>query len=166
MAAADSSFDIVSKVDMQELKNAIDQATKEIDTRFDFKGSDSTIELDEKTSTIKLASDSEMHLKGVVDVLQTKLHKRGIDIKALDLGKIEEASKGTVRQSATIRQGVDIDNARKIVKLIKDKGLKVQAAIQGDQVRVSGKVRDDLQTAIATLKASDLDISLQFINYR
>lgn len=166
MASADSSFDIVSKVDMQEVKNAVDQAIKEIDTRFDFKGSESTIDLDEKTATIKLASDSEMRIKSVVDVLQTKLHKRGIDIKSLELGDIEPAAKGTVRQTATVRQGVDIDNARKIVKLIKDKGLKVQAAIQGDQVRVTGKARDDLQAAIALLKAADLEISLQFLNYR
>ena len=125
MASSDSSFDIVSKVDMQEVKNALDQAVKEIDTRFDFKGSETTLELDEKAATIKMASDSEMHLKSAVDVLQTKLHKRGIDIKALDLGDVEPATKGTVRQTATIRQGVDIDNARKIVKIVKDKGLKV-----------------------------------------
>lgn len=166
MASTDSSFDIVSKVDLQELRNAFDQATKEIDTRFDFKGSDSTIELDDKTLTVKLASDTEMRIKSVVDVLQTKLHKRGIDIKALDLGEIEPAAKGTVRQTATIRQGVDIENARKIVKIVKDSGLKVQAAIQGDQVRVSGKSRDDLQAVMAKLKAAELDLSLQFINYR
>ena len=164
--AADSSFDIVSKVDMQEVKNAVDQAEREIGTRFDFKGSESTIELDEKAATLKMASDSETRMKSLVDVLQSKLHKRGIDIKALELGKIEDASKGTVRQQATIRQGLDADTARKIVKVIKDKGLKVQVAIQGDQVRVTGKVRDDLQAAIATLKAAELDVPLQFINYR
>jgi hypothetical protein len=166
MAAADSSFDIVSKVDMQEVKNAIDQAEREIGTRFDFKGSDSTIELDEKALTIKLASDNETRLKSVVDVLQSKLHKRGIDIKSLELGEVEAATKGTVRQETKIRQGVDTDNARKIVKIIKDTGLKVQAAIQGDQVRVTGKSRDDLQTVMAKLKAADLDVHLQFINYR
>lgn len=163
---ADSSFDIVSKVDMQEVKNAIDQAQREIGTRFDFKDSDSTIDLDEKAATLKLASDNETRMKSVVDVLQSKLHKRGIDIKSLDLGEVETASKGTVRQTATIRQGVDIDNARKIVKIIKDTGLKVQAAIQGDQVRVSGKSRDDLQAVMAKLKAAELDVPLQFINYR
>ena len=166
MATTDSSFDIVSKVDIQELRNAVDQAVKEIDTRFDFKGSDSTIDLDEKTLTVKLATDTEMRIKAIVDVLQTKLHKRGLDIKALDLGDIEPAAKGTVRQTGTIRQGVDIDNARKIVKIVKDTGLKVQAAIQGDQVRISGKSRDDLQTVMAKLKAADLDLSLQFLNYR
>jgi uncharacterized protein YajQ (UPF0234 family) len=164
--AADSSFDVVSKVDMQEVKNAVDQAVREIDTRFDFKGSDSSIDLDDKAGTIKLASDNEMRMKALVDVLQSKFHKRGIDIRALDLGKLEEASKGTVRQEATIRQGLDSDTAKKIVKLIKDKGLKVQAAIQGDQVRVSGKSRDDLQAVIALLKAADLDVPLQFTNYR
>ncbi|MBC8103657.1 MAG: YajQ family cyclic di-GMP-binding protein [Cytophagales bacterium] len=164
--AADSSFDIVSKVDMQEVKNAIDQAIREIGTRFDFKGSESTIELDEKTSTIKMASDSETRMKAVVDVLQSKFHKRGIEISALDLGKLEEATKGTVRQTATIQQGVDTETARKIVKIIKDMGLKVQAAIQGDQVRVTAKVRDDLQAVIAKLKAEDLSVPLQFINYR
>lgn len=164
--ASDSSFDIVSKVDMQEVKNAVDQAEREIGTRFDFKDSESTIELDEKAGTIKLASDNEARLKSVVDVLQSKLHKRGIDIRALDLGEVEQASKGTVRQSATIRQGLDSDTAKKIVKIIKDLGVKVQAAIQGDQVRVSGKVRDDLQTVISTLRGKDLEVPLQFINYR
>lgn len=164
--AVDSSFDIVSKVDMQEVKNAIDQAVREIDTRFDFKGSESTIELDEKTSTIKMASDSETRMKAVVDVLQSKFHKRGIEISSLELGKMEDASKGSVRQTATIKQGLDTDTARKVVKIIKDLGIKVQAAIQGDQVRVSAKVRDDLQTVIAKLKAEDLNVPLQFINYR
>jgi uncharacterized protein YajQ (UPF0234 family) len=163
---ADSSFDVVSKVDMQEVKNAVDQAQREIETRFDFKGSMSTIELDEKAGTLALASDSETRMKALVDVLQSKFIKRGIDIKALDLGKLEEASKGTVRQTVTIRQGLDTETARKVVKLIKDKGLKVQAAIQGDQVRVTGKVRDDLQAVIALLKAADLDAPLQFVNYR
>ena len=166
MASSESSFDVVSKLDMQEVKNAVDQALREIETRFDFKGSDSTIELDEKKNTIALASDSETRMKAVVDVLQSKFHKRGLDIKALDLGKLEDASKGTVRQTATIKQGVDIESARKIVKLIKDKGLKVQAVIQGDQVRVSGKSRDDLQAIMAALKAAELDVALQFINYR
>jgi uncharacterized protein YajQ (UPF0234 family) len=151
---------------MQEVKNAVDQAQREIETRFDFKGSSSTIDLDEKAATLTLASDNETRMKSLIDVLQSKLHKRGIDIKALDLGKLEEASKGTVRQVATIRNGLDSDTAKKIVKLIKDKGLKVQAAIQGDQVRVTGKSRDDLQTVIAALKATEFDAPLQFVNYR
>lgn len=164
--ASDNSFDIVSKVDMQEVKNAVDQAQREIETRFDFKGSSSEIDLDEKAATIALSSDNETRMKALVDVLQSKFHKRGIDIKALDLGKIEEASKGTVRQTATIRNGLDSDTAKKIVKIIKDQGLKVQAAIQGDQVRVTAKSRDDLQAVIQTLKNTELDAPLQFVNYR
>jgi hypothetical protein len=164
--AAESSFDIVSKVDMQEVKNALDQARREIETRFDFKGSDSTIDLDEKAGTIALASDSETRMKALVDVLQSKFHKRGIDIQHLELGKLEEASKGTVRQSATIKQGLDADTARKVVKLIKDKGLKVQTQIQGDQVRVAAKAKDDLQSVIQFLKTADVEVPIQFINYR
>lgn len=164
--ASENSFDIVSKVDMQEVRNAVDQAVKEITARFDFKGSDSTIDLDDKNGTIDLATENETRLKSLVDVLQSKLHKRGIDIRALDLGEMEEAAKGTVKQTATIKQGLDSDTARKIVKIIRDKGLKVQAAIQGDQVRVSGKSRDDLQTVMATLKSAELEAPLQYINYR
>lgn len=166
MASSDSSFDIVSKVDMQEFKNAVDQAVKEVETRFDFKGSESTIDLDDKKATVTLATENEMRLKSIVDILETKLHKRGIDIRALDLGKVEDAAKGTVRQVATIKQGLDSDTAKKIVKMIKDSGTKVQAAIQGDQVRVSGKSRDDLQKVMADLKAADLETPLQFNNYR
>ncbi len=164
--ASENSFDIVSKVDMQEVKNAVDQAVKEITARFDFKGSDSTIELDDKKNTIALATENEVRLKGLVDVLQSKLHKRGIDIRALELGDMEEAAKGTVKQTATLKQGLDSDTARKIVKLIKDKGLKVQATIQGDQVRVTGKSRDDLQTVMAAIKAAEMEVSVQYINYR
>ena len=164
--AAESSFDVVSKVDMQELKNAVDQAVREIGTRFDFKGSVSEIDLDEKKGVIDLVSDNETRMKALIDVLQSKLIKRGIDIKALDMGKMEEAAKGTVRQQATVRQGLDSETAKKVVKMIKDAGLKVQAQIQGDQVRVAGKVRDDLQAVIQLLKAADLDAPLQFVNYR
>ncbi|GAB4463511.1 MAG: YajQ family cyclic di-GMP-binding protein [Armatimonadaceae bacterium] len=166
MAASDSSFDVVSKVDMQEVRNAVDQAEREVETRFDLKNTNSTIELDDKAGTIQLASDTEATLASVVDVLQTKLHRRGIDIRALELGDVEEASKGTVRQKTTLRQGVDSDTAKQIVKIIKEMKLKVQAAVQGDQVRVSGKSRDDLQAVIARLKAEDLSVPLQFINYR
>lgn len=164
--AADSSFDIVSKVDMQELRNAVDQAVKEIETRFDFKGSDSTLELDDKKATVAMHTDNEVRLKAMVDVLQSKLHRRGIDIRALDLGDMEEAAKGTVRQTATVKQGLSSEIAKKVVKMIKDKGLKVQAAIQGDTVRVTGKSRDDLQTVQTMLKAAELDSPLQFENYR
>jgi len=164
--ASDSSFDIVSKVDLQELRNAVDQASREIETRFDFKGALAEIELDDKKGTMVLSAENETRLKAMIDVLESKLHKRGIDIRALDLAKMEEASKGTVRQNATIRQGLDSDTAKKVVKIIKDAGLKVQAAVQGDQVRVSGKVRDDLQTVMQKLKDADLDVPLQFVNYR
>ena len=164
--AADSSFDIVSKVDMQEARNAVDQAAREIETRFDFKGSSATVELDDKAGVVKMTADSETQMNSLVDVLQTKLHRRGIDIKALELGDLEEAAKGTVRQEAKVRQGLDSDTAKKIVKIIKDTGLKVQAAIQGDSVRVTGKVRDDLQAVMTKLKATELDAPLQFNNYR
>ena len=164
--AAESSFDVVSKVDMQEVKNAVDQAEREIGTRFDFKGSVSEIDLDEKEGKIGLTSDNETRMKALIDVLQSKFIKRGIDIQALDLGDLEEASKGTVRQQATIKQGLDADTARKIVKLIKDAGLKVQAQMQGDQVRVAAKAKDDLQKVIQLLKNSDIETPLQFVNYR
>lgn len=163
---ADFSFDIVSKVDLQEVRNAVDQAAREIGTRFDFKDSDSEIALDEKAGTLKLRSDSEARLGAVVDVLQSKLHRRGIDIQSLELSKVEAGSKGLVRQEATIRQGLDADTARKVVKLIKDKGLKVQAAIQSDQIRVSGKSKDDLQAAMAAVRDADVGLPLQFVNYR
>lgn len=164
--AVESSFDIVSKVDIQEARNAVDQAAREIETRFDFKGSSATVELEDKAGVVKMTADSESQMDSVVDVLKTKLHRRGIDIKALDLGDLEDASKGTVRQEAKIRQGLDSDTAKKVVKIIKDMNLKVQAAIQGDSVRVSGKVRDDLQAIMAKLKAAELDAPLQFNNFK
>lgn len=166
MASGDSSFDVVSKVEMPEVVNAVDQARREIETRFDFKGSISEIELDEKKGTLVLTSDNEARLTALVDVLETKLHKRGIDIRQLDLGKVEDATKGTVRQTATIKQGLDTESVKKIVKFIKDSGIKVQAAIQGDTVRVSAKKLDDLQSVIAKLKGEDFGTPLQFINYR
>jgi cyclic-di-GMP-binding protein len=166
MASSENSFDIVSKADMAEVKNAVDQAVREIETRFDFKGSISEIVLDEKKLTVALTSDNESRMTALIDVLETKLHKRGIDIRQLDLGKLEEASKGTVRQTATIKQGLDSETARKVVKLIKDSGLKVQPSIQADQVRVTAKNRDDLQQVIAKLKGEDFGTPLQFVNYR
>jgi cyclic-di-GMP-binding protein len=163
---ADFSFDVVSKADMQEVKNAVDQAQREIDTRFDFKGSESEIELDEKASKLNLSSDSETRMTALIDVLQTKLHRRGIDIRQLDLGKLVEGSKGSVRQDATIKQGLDSDTCKKIVKAIKDGGFKVQAAIQGDAVRVSSKSKDDLQKVQALLTDGDWGVPLKFDNYR
>lgn len=162
--AKEASFDIVSHVDMQEVRNAVNQAVREIESRFDFKGSKSSIEL--KDGEILLIGDDEYKLNAVNDVLQSKLIKRQISPKSLQYGKIEPAAGGTVRQTVKPVQGIDQENAKKIVKLIKDSKIKVQAAIQGDQVRVSGKSRDDLQAVIQLLKKQDLPIELQFTNYR
>lgn len=162
--AKEESFDIVSKVNMQEVRNGVDQAIKELSSRFDFKGSKSSIEL--KDEEIVLIGDDEYKLGAVNDILQSKLIKREISPKSMKYGKIEPASGGTVRQSVTIAQGIDQENAKKIVKLIKDSKIKVQASIQGDQVRVSGKSRDDLQSVIQMLKQEDLPVALQFTNYR
>jgi uncharacterized protein YajQ (UPF0234 family) len=162
--AQDFSFDVVSKVDMQELKNAIDQTRREIGTRFDFKGSISDVTLED--TSLKLVSEDEYRLKALIEVLEGKLVRRGVSLKALEWGKIEPAAKGTVRQEVTVRQGIDADKARQISKIIRDSKLKVQAQIQGDQLRVSSKVKDQLQAVIQLLKAQDLGIDLQFINYR
>lgn len=161
---ADSSFDVVSKIDLQEVKNALQQVEREVATRFDFKNSVSTVELEGEV--LKLHSDDEFKLKSLVDILESKLLKRGVSIKALDYGKVEPASKGTVRQDVKLKQGLDQDTARKVSKLIKDSGKKVTSQIQGDQVRVTGKSRDDLQAIIQLLKGADLPVDLQFINYR
>jgi cyclic-di-GMP-binding protein len=161
---ADSSFDIVSSVDLQEVKNAIAQAMKEIQTRFDLKGTSSTIELTGEELT--LASSDEFKLKAVRDVLEGRLVKRNVPLKALTFGEVEKALGGTARQKITLQKGIPTDKAREIVKLIKGSKLKVQAAIQGDQLRVSGKNRDDLQGVIRLLKGTDLGIDMQFTNYR
>lgn len=163
---ADSSFDIVSKVDIAEAANAVDQAMREIKQRFDFRGSVSKIEMNQNENKITLTSDDEFKLKSVVDVLQGKLIKRGISLKALVYGKVENASSGTVRQDVTLQQGIPQEKAKEIVKLIKDKKMKVQAQIQADQVRVSAKKKDDLQTVITELKEKDFGLPLQFANYR
>lgn len=160
------SFDIVSEVNMQEVSNAVDQAMKEISQRFDFKGSKSSITLDKKNSTITLISDDEQKLRSVIDILQSKLIKRGVPLKSLIYGKIEPASGNTVRQLVTIQQGVPQEKAKEIVKFIKELKLKVSAEIQKDQVRVKGKKIDDLQTIISKLKEKDFGIALQFTNYR
>jgi len=162
--AAENSFDIVCKVDMQEVTNALDQARREIETRYDLKGSKNEVKL-EKTEILLTVAD-EMKLKAVIDILQSKLHKRGIPLKALDYGKVEEASGGALRQKITIQQGIPIEKAKEIVRLIKDSKVRVQASIQEDQVRVSGKNRDDLQKIIALVKDKDLGVALQFTNYR
>ena len=162
--AASNSFDVVSEVDMMEVSNAVQQAMKEIRQRFDFKGSVSDITLEAETLT--LLSDDESRLKAVIDVLTTKLVKRGVSLKSLEYGKIEPAAKGTVRQVVTIQRGIPTEKAKEIVKFIKGTGIRVQAAIQENQVRVSGKNRDDLQAVIGALKGRDFGLDLQFTNYR
>jgi len=162
--AKEPSFDVVSEVDMQEVSNAINQTTKEILQRYDFKGSKSTVEKDD--ASIKVVTEDEMRLGAIVDVLKSKFIKRGISIKNLEYGKIEDAAGGMVRQVIKIKQGIEADVAKKIVKDIKDSKLKVQAQIQNDQVRVSGKKIDDLQAVIALLKEKDYGLELQYVNFR
>lgn len=159
-------FDIVCNVDMQEVSNAVNQAIKEILQRFDFKGSKSGIELDKGKGVITLVSDDEAKLKSVIDILQSKLVKRGVSLKALNYGKVEQAAGSTVRQVVTLQQGIPQEKAKDIVKLIKDLKLKVTAEVQKDQVRVRGKKIDDLQLIIGKLKEKDFGIALQFTNYR
>ena len=163
--ASECTFDVVSKVDLDEVKNAVNQALKEIGQRFDFKGSVSRIELKDEAQLI-LTSDDEVRLKAVIDVLQSKLVKRGVSIRAMEYGKLEPAAKGAVRQEVKILQGIPAEKAKGLVKTLKDSKLKVQAAIQGDQLRVSGKNKDDLQEAIAMLKKNDQGLDLQFTNFR
>jgi len=162
--AQDFSFDIVSKTEMQEVSNAIQQAQKELAQRFDFKGSKSSIEL--TGEEIVLVSDDEGKLRSVKDILESKLVKRGVSLKALDYATLEQAAGGTVRQKAKIVQGIEIEKAKAIVKAIKEAKLKVQASIQSDQVRVTGRAKDDLQKAMAIVKGHDYGIPLQFTNYR
>ena len=162
--AKDCSFDVVSEVDMQEVDNAVNQAIKEIGTRYDFRGSKSEISLD--GDTIKLIGDDEYKLGAVVDVLKGKMVKRNVSIKNLEFGKVEPACGATVRQLVTIKKGISQENAKKVTKAIKDMKIKVQASIQGDQVRVSGKDKDDLQAVIQMLKNLDVPVELQFTNFR
>jgi len=157
------SFDIVSEVDVQEVSNAVDQASREVGTRFDFKGSNARYERAENVVTQR--ADSEFQLQQMRDILYGKLVKRGVDIRCAELGKLEQAGK-EARQSVTLRQGIDSELARRIVKLIKESKIKVQASIQGDQVRVSGKKRDDLQEVMAMLRKAELPMPLQFNNFR
>lgn len=164
--AQENSFDIVSKVDVQEMRNAVDQALKELKQRFDLKDSHSEIKLAEGDKEIQLASSGEYQLEAVREILGQKLVKRGVSLKNLTYGKIEPAAGQSVRQTITLQQGIPTDKAKEIVKLVKDAKLKVQASIQGDTVRVSGKNRDDLQSAIALLRGKDLGVELQFTNYR
>jgi len=161
---AESSFDIVSSVDLQEVKNAIAQAMKEITTRFDLKGTGSEVSL--AGEELVLVSNDEFKLKAVRDILETRLVKRGVPLKALSFGTPDKALGGTVRQKVAMQKGIPTDKAREIVKIIKGMKLKVQAAIQGDQLRVSGKSKDDLQAVMQTLRGTNLDIDMQFTNYR
>ena len=162
--AKDNSFDVVSQVDMQEVNNAVDQAARELRTRFDFKGSRSDIAYDGETIT--LIGDDEFKLKNLIDILESKMVKREVDLKSLRYGKIEPAAKDTVRQRVTFIQGLDKDKTKIITKMVKESKLKVQANIQGEQVRISGKNRDDLQLIMQKIKDYEFDIPIQFVNYR
>ena len=159
------TFDVVSQLDMQEVRNAVDQAQREVATRFDFKNTGTTINLGDKS--IELHTESEPRLKALTQVLEEKMVRRQVSLKALSYGKIEEAAKGTVRQTFTLQSGISSDKARDIGKFLKGLNLKgVQHQVQGDQLRVSGKKRDDLQTAIGALRDHDFGIALQFVNFR
>lgn len=162
--AKDSSFDIVSQVDMQEMSNAVNQTEKEISQRYDFRGSTASIELEEKS--IKIAAEDDYKLNAIIDILRSRMAKRGIPLRCLELGKVEDAAKGTVRQNINIVQGISKEKAKAIIAAIKATKLKVNTQMQGDQVRVSGAKKDDLQAVIQTLKAGDFGIDLQFINMR
>jgi len=163
---ADFSFDMVSKVDEQELKNAVDQTIKEVQQRYDLKDTKSDVILDEKKRSVIITSSDEYKLKAVVDIFQAKLVKRGISLKALSYGKMEQALGGRARQNVDIQQGIPSEKAKEINKAIRDAKFKVQTQIQGDQVRVMGKVKDDLQAVISFVKSNDFGIDLQFTNYR
>ncbi len=164
---ADSfSFDIVSEINMQELDNALNQARKEILQRYDFKDSKSSIELNQKDKFLTVISDDDFKLKSVIDVLQNKLIKRGVPIKALDYGVVEPAANTTVRQIIKLRVGIEKEDAKRIVKMIKDSKVKVQAQIMDDQVRVTSKSKDDLQTVMKLVQGADLKFATQFTNYR
>jgi uncharacterized protein YajQ (UPF0234 family) len=162
--ASEYSFDVVSKVDMQEVNNAVQQSLKEIETRFDFKGSKSDIKLENEQLVV--ISDSDYKLKNVIDILQTKLIKRGVPILNMEYGKVEPASGGTVRQNITMKQGIDQEHSKKLNILIRDSKIKVKSQIQGDQLRITGKSKDDLQAIMTLLRGAGLSLELQFINYR
>lgn len=162
--AKDNSFDIVSEFDMQEVNNALNQAKKELQGRFDFKNSKS--EIKHSDNEIIVISDDEFKLKNVTDIIESKFVKRNLSLKTLKYGRIEPAAGDTVKQLVTLQQGISKELAKDIIKIIKDTKLKVQASIQGDQIRVSGAKRDDLQAVIQTLKGKDLEVDLQFINFR
>ena len=163
---ADFSFDIISKVDLAEVQNAVNQGNKEISQRYDFKGSKSEVTLNQKDSQMVILADDEMKLKNVVDIIQSKLVKRGISLKAITYNKVEDAAGGMVRQTIDIQSGINKDKCKEIVKFIKGTKVKVQAQIQDEQVRVTGKKKDELQEVITLLKENDFDIDMEFANYR
>lgn len=162
--AKDNSFDIVSQIDLQEVDNAVNQSMKEVSQRFDLKGTNTTIE--RNNAEVIINAPDDLKLKNVVDIFQTKLAQRNISLKALDYGKVEHALGGRAKQVIKLQQGIDKDQAKKITTLIKNSKVKVQASIQGEAIRVSGKNRDDLQAAIQLIKEADLPMNIQFTNYR
>jgi len=164
--ADEHSFDIVSQTDMQEVLNAVQQAMKEIGQRFDFKGSESNIELDKNKSEITLTSDNDFKLQSITEILKNKFVKRNVSLKSLNFGKIDKAAGETVRQVVSLQQGISAERAKDIVKLIKDMKIKVQAEIQKDQVRVRAKKIDDLQSIMTMLKGKEFDYHIAFVNYR
>ncbi len=164
--ASQYSFDVVSKIDMQEMKNAVDQTDKEISQRFDFKGSKTELTLKEKERELEIVSDDEYKLNAVIDILKSKCIKRNVSLKGLDFGKVETALGSTVRQKIGVQSGIPEDKAKTITKAIKEQKLKAQAQIQGDQIRVQSKSKDELQTVMAFLKQEDFEIDLTFENYR
>lgn len=160
------SFDIVSEVNLQEVDNAVNQARKEIGQRFDFKGSRSSLEFNPREATITLTSDDDFRMKAVVDVLQSRLTKRGVPLNAVAFGPVESAAGDTVRRTLTLRVGIDGENARLLVRMIKDTRLRVQAQIMEDQVRVTGRSKDDLQSVMTMIRGAELPFAVQFTNYR
>ena len=160
------SFDVVSEVDLQELDNAVNHAKKEVEQRYDFKGSNTTIELNQKDRQIQLHTSDDMKLRALAEIINGKMIKRGISLKALTYEKVEQASGNTLRQLIKIKNGLESEQAKHVTKLVKDLKMKVQAQIQGDAVRIIGKNKDDLQEAIQTLKSQNFDFPIQFTNYR
>ena len=166
MASKSCSFDIVSIINLEEVQNAVNQSMAEIRQRYDFKGSKSEITLEKKENKVVILADDDVKLKSVIDILQGKLVKRKVSLQALDYGKVEPASGDSVRQSIVIQQGISQEKGKEVAKAIKEMGVKVQSQIMDDQLRVTGKNRDDLQTVIANLKEKDFGIAMDFTNYR
>jgi uncharacterized protein YajQ (UPF0234 family) len=162
--AAENSFDIVCKVDMQEVANALDQTRREVDTRYDLKGAKNEVTIEKQEISVTSADD--MKVKAIVDILQSRLHKRGVPLKALTYGDVQDVAGGRKRQKITLQQGIPIEKAKEIVRLVKDSKVKVQASINEDKVRVAGKNRDDLQKIIAMVREKDFGIAVSFDNYR